>query len=139
MGDYETENKMVGEEEESEDPAVNKMRFRCSKCKSTFTRRSGLNLHIKRVHERIVFACGVCHKVSGKTKVYKHCKEFCHDTSLIYEIKDRLGNVPNNSLLMERVAIKHKVGDGGEEGGREEDNKIRVEGGPRHTKRIHEG
>jgi len=157
-------HKVVGDQIESEDFAVNKKRVKCSECKLTFTRRLELKRHIKRVHEGVVYACGVCHKIaSQKNNMYSHCKAFCHDKKLIYEIEGHSGNVTfivrcsecgiafrNDSLLKQHVAKKHKIV-GDEEGGENKNNKTRVKCSQckktfynksnlnRHTEQVHEG
>jgi len=157
-------HKLVGDQKESEDFEDDKMGVRCSECKLAFAGRGGLNLHIRRVHEGVVYACGVCHKsVAQKKTIFAHCKAFCHDRKLIYEIKGHSRNAPgmvrcskcgllfnNNSLLMKHVADKHKVV-GDEEFDESEDNKKRFRCSECkltfsrksilncHIKRFHEG
>ena len=125
--------------------------------------RKILKCHIKRVHEGVVYACGVCHKiVSQKYTMYAHCKAFCHDNKLIYEIQGHSENVPgmfqcskcgigfrNDSLVKQHIK-KHKVM-GDEEGGESENNKTRVKCSQckktfcdkatllAHSERVHKG
>eukprot|EP00092_Neocalanus_flemingeri_P038094 GFUD01041464.1.p1 GENE.GFUD01041464.1~~GFUD01041464.1.p1 ORF type:complete len:469 (-),score=85.70 GFUD01041464.1:99-1505(-) len=64
--------------------------FRCSECHESFKSKKGVAIHIKRVHERVIFACGVCDKIAlYKSRIYEHCKVFSHSKGLIYEIRDR--------------------------------------------------
>eukprot|EP00092_Neocalanus_flemingeri_P035387 GFUD01038500.1.p1 GENE.GFUD01038500.1~~GFUD01038500.1.p1 ORF type:complete len:467 (+),score=85.85 GFUD01038500.1:46-1401(+) len=78
------------DQEQSESLKDKKGKVRCSLCQETFFLRTTLKRHMKRVHEGVIFGCGVCNKIySQKSHLYCHCKKFDHDKGLMYEIMNR--------------------------------------------------
>eukprot|EP00092_Neocalanus_flemingeri_P090715 GFUD01114903.1.p1 GENE.GFUD01114903.1~~GFUD01114903.1.p1 ORF type:complete len:388 (+),score=44.06 GFUD01114903.1:70-1233(+) len=81
--------KHISRQHEDDCEGLKDLKFKCSECNETFSRKDTLAIHIKRVHEGLIYACGVCDNIKlYKTDILKHCNASSHSKGLIYEIRD---------------------------------------------------
>eukprot|EP00092_Neocalanus_flemingeri_P020108 GFUD01021769.1.p1 GENE.GFUD01021769.1~~GFUD01021769.1.p1 ORF type:complete len:412 (-),score=51.02 GFUD01021769.1:95-1330(-) len=85
--------KHISRKHEDDCEGLKDLKFKCSECNETFRRKDTLAIHIKRVHEGLIYACGVCDNIKlYKTDILKHCNASSHSKGLIYKIRDSQGD-----------------------------------------------